>query len=71
MKAVFKSGAAAGRAPSSATSSSTPMGDIIFSEGEIGNEMFILQSGTVELIKTIAGETKVLATLERATSSAR
>jgi CRP-like cAMP-binding protein len=33
--------------------------------GEIGNDMFILQSGTVELIKTIAGETKVLATLEK------
>lgn len=41
------------------------MGDIIFSEGEIGTEMFIIQSGTVELLKDIGGETRILATLEK------
>jgi hypothetical protein len=41
------------------------MGDIIFSEGEIGTEMFIIQSGTVELLKEIGGETRVLSTLEK------
>lgn len=67
MKAVFKSGPG----PAGAKTSferylvTHPMGDIIFSEGEIGNEMYILQSGTVELFKTIGGETRVLATLER------
>lgn len=64
MKAVFKSGAG-GKSPFERYVVPYPMGDIIFSEGEIGNDMFILQSGTVELIKSIAGETKVLATLEK------
>ena len=41
------------------------MGDIIFSEGDIGTEMYIIQSGTVELLKAIGGETRVLATLEK------
>jgi len=41
------------------------MGDIIFSEGEIGTEMYIIQSGTVELLKDIGGETRVLSTLEK------
>jgi hypothetical protein len=41
------------------------MGDIIFSEGEIGTEMYIIQSGTVELLKEIGGETRVLSTLEK------
>src|SRR5262249_20779762 len=37
----------------------------IFSDGEIGNEMFIIQSGTVEILKQIGGETRILATLEK------
>ena len=65
MKAVFKSGAGGGKSPFERYIAQHPMGDIIFSEGEIGTDMFILQSGTVELIKTIAGETKVLATLDK------
>ena len=64
MKAVFKSGAG-GKSPFERYVVQHPMGDIIFSEGEIGNDMFILQSGTVELIKEIAGAAKVLATLEK------
>ncbi|HTD52636.1 MAG TPA: cyclic nucleotide-binding domain-containing protein [Thermoanaerobaculia bacterium] len=66
MKAVFKSGPApGGKNPFERYIVTHPMGDIIFSEGDIGTEMFILQSGSVELFKQIAGETRVLATMEK------
>ena len=64
MKAVFKSGTG-GKSPFERFLVTHPMGDIIFSEGEIGNEMYIIQTGTVELVKTIGKETRVLATLEK------
>jgi Cyclic nucleotide-binding domain/FHA domain len=64
MKAVFKSGAG-GKSPFERFLVTHPMGDIIFSEGEIGNEMFIIQAGTVELLKSIGKESRVLATLEK------
>jgi signal-transduction protein with cAMP-binding, CBS, and nucleotidyltransferase domain len=65
MKAVFKSGPAGGKNPFERYIVTHPMGDIIFSEGDIGTEMYILQTGTVELFKEIAGETRILATLEK------
>ena len=65
MKAVFRTGASAPKSPFERYLVTHPMGDIIFSEGEIGTEMFIIQSGTVELLKEIGGETRVLATLEK------
>ena len=64
MKAVFKSGTG-GKSPFERFLVNHPMGDIIFSEGEIGNEMYIIQSGTVELLKSIGKESRVLATLEK------
>lgn len=65
MKAVFKSGPGGGKHPFERYLESHPMGEIIFSEGDIGTEMYIIQSGTVELLKSIGGETRVLATLEK------
>jgi CRP-like cAMP-binding protein len=65
MKAVFKSGTAGSKNPFERYIVTHPMGDIIFSEGDIGTEMYIIQAGTVELFKSIAGETRVLATLEK------
>jgi CRP-like cAMP-binding protein len=63
VKAVFKAGANHG--PSDHFLTTYLMGDIIFSEGELGTEMYIVQSGTVEIFKKIAGRQKVLSTLEK------
>ena len=72
VKAVFKSGpGGGGKNPYEKYLVSHLMGDIIFSEGDIGTDMFIIQSGTVELLKAIGGETRVLRRSRRATSSAR
>jgi CRP-like cAMP-binding protein len=71
VKAVFKSGqgqgpgGGGGKNPLEKFLVAHPMGEIIFSEGDIGTEMYIVQTGTVELLKAIGGETKVLATLEK------
>ncbi|MEP6470973.1 MAG: cyclic nucleotide-binding domain-containing protein [Acidobacteriota bacterium] len=65
MKAVFRTGPGTPRSPFERYLVTHPMGDIIFSEGEIGTEMYIIQSGTVELLKEIGGETRVLSTLEK------
>jgi len=67
MKAVFKSGPGpgTGKNPFERYLETHPMGEIIFSEGDIGTEMYIIQSGTVELLKSIGGATRVLNTLEK------
>ncbi len=66
VKAVFKSGpGGGGKSPYEKFLVSHLMGEIIFSEGDIGTEMYIVQSGTVELLKSIGGETRVLSTLEK------
>jgi CRP-like cAMP-binding protein len=65
MKAVFKSGPGSGKSPFERYLETHPMGEIIFSEGDIGTEMYIIQSGTIELLKSIGGETRVLSTLEK------
>jgi len=40
-------------------------GEVIFTEGDAGAEMFILQSGRVEIVKVIGGEDRRLAVLEK------
>ena len=66
VKAVFKSGTGGGgKNPYEKFLVHHLMGEIIFSEGDIGTDMYIVQSGTVELLKSIGGETRVLATLEK------
>ena len=40
-------------------------GDVLFSEGEPGEELYIIQEGKVEIIKLLGGQAQVLATLEK------
>lgn len=40
-------------------------GEVLFSEGDSGDEMFIIQDGQVEIIKNLGGQTQVLATLDK------
>jgi CRP-like cAMP-binding protein len=40
-------------------------GEIIVREGEMGREMYVIQRGSVEVVKTLAGRSVVLATLGR------
>ena len=40
-------------------------GSVVFNEGEAGDEMFVVQAGTVEIVKTRKGVEKTLARLEK------
>lgn len=66
MKAVFKTtGGGAGKDPLRESQLSFAAGEIIFTQGELGTEMFIIQDGEVEIIKHIGGQSHVLSRLER------
>lgn len=42
-----------------------PKGDLIFAEGDLGNEMFIIQVGRVRIFKNVDGFDQTLTVLER------
>ena len=46
-------------------------GDVIFSEGDAGTEMFIVQEGKAVITKNVAGRDVFLAVLERGEFSVR
>ncbi|HSB35407.1 MAG TPA: cyclic nucleotide-binding domain-containing protein, partial [Thermoanaerobaculia bacterium] len=63
MKVVLKSGGTTGFEDFMAR---VPAGTVVFSEGDVGTEMYVVQSGTVEVFKRAGrGEEKLLATLEK------
>ena len=63
MKVVVKSGTPSGFAD---YLMKMPAGKAIFNEGEVGTEMYVIQSGSVEIFKkNRKGEEKILATLEK------
>src|SRR5438128_12541854 len=72
MKAVFKTttggtsaNTGASKDPVKDNSQVFAAGDIIFTQGDLGTEMFIIQEGEVNIVKHIAGESHVLSTLEK------
>ena len=67
MKAVFKTtgGGGSGKDPLKDSQLAFSAGERIFSQGELGTEMFIIQEGEVEIIKHIGGESHLLSRLEK------
>jgi CRP-like cAMP-binding protein len=63
MKAVFKT--TGGKDPVKESTSSYANGDMIFSQGDLGTEMYIILEGEVEIIKHINEESHVLSHLEK------
>ena len=63
MKAVFKT--TGGKDPVKDSTVLYPAGDVIFRQGDLGTEMFIIQEGEVDIIKNINGESHLLSKLEK------
>ena len=63
MKVVLKSGG--GAASFEDYIMKVPPGTTIFSEGDVGTEMFVIQSGSVEIAKRMKDEMKTLSVLEK------
>lgn len=63
MKAVFKT--TGGKDSVRESSAVYAAGDMIFSQGDLGTEMFIIQEGEIDIIKHINDESHLLSHLER------
>src|SRR3954454_5139768 len=64
MKAVFKT-SSGGKDPVKDSSQIFAAGDIIFQQGDLGTDMFIIQEGEVDIVKHINGESHTLSHLEK------
>jgi CRP-like cAMP-binding protein len=65
MKAVFKTTGGSGKDPLKDSQIAFSAGERIFSQGELGTEMFIIQEGQVEIVKHIGAESHLLSRLEK------
>jgi CRP-like cAMP-binding protein len=70
MKAVFKTSGGtgtnmSGKDPVKDSMLTFSAGERIFSQGDLGTEMFIIQEGEVEIVKNIVGEAHTLSRLEK------
>jgi CRP-like cAMP-binding protein len=63
MKAVFKT--TGGKDPVKEGTAAYSTGDLVFSQGDLGTEMFIILDGEVEIVKHINDESHVLSHLEK------
>jgi CRP-like cAMP-binding protein len=41
------------------------VGDVVFEEGDLGTEMYVVHQGRVEILRTVGGETRQIAVLEK------
>src|SRR5687768_11559840 len=64
MKAVFKS-TGGGKDPVKDSTLQFPAGDMIFAQGDLGTDMYIIQEGEVDIIKHIGNESHLLSHLEK------
>src|SRR5829696_503882 len=66
MKAVFKTtGGGSGKDPVRDSLLAFSAGETIFAQGDLGTEMFIIQEGSVEIIKRIGEQRHPLSRLEK------
>lgn len=63
MKTVFKT--TGGKDPVKDASTHYAAGDVIFQQGDLGTDMFIIQEGEVDIVKHINGESHALSHLEK------
>lgn len=63
MKAVFKT--TGGKDAVNQSAGSYSAGEAIFHQGDLGTEMFIIQEGEVQIIKTLGGAQHILSRLEK------
>jgi CRP-like cAMP-binding protein len=63
MKAVFKT--TGGKDPVKESAAAYSAGEVIFRQGDLGTEMYIIQEGEVQIIKNLNGASHVLSRLER------
>src|SRR5258706_6198226 len=63
MKAVFKT--TGGKDPIKDSSETYSPRDVIFRQGDLGTEMYIMQEGQVEIVKHIGSESHVLSHLDK------
>jgi len=65
MKAVFKTTGGGSKDPVKDSQIAFSSGERIFEQGDLGTEMYIIQEGTVEIIKHIGGQSHLLSRLEK------
>ncbi len=63
MKTVFKT--TGGKDPVRDATAVYAAGEVIFRQGDLGTEMYIIQDGTVDIVKHINGESHILSQLEK------
>ncbi len=63
VKTVFKTGS--GPRSSASFAIETRAGEYLFREGDLGTEMYIIQDGQVEILKSVDGKEQSLAVLEK------